>query len=202
MLERTSPLASQLAAGGRDGADGSRPVQIKELRGWYLTQLAAFRGRECEFEQHLSRLLGLDSRPGAAAISSRGALLNTAPGQYWLVTTDRRLERALQMDLPPVDGSVTSLSHSRVRLAVIGPNVPALLAKGISVDLRPERFRVGDFVETGLHHTAILLHRTGEARYELYLLRTFAVSLWGWLVDAALPFGFDIGVEELRAASP
>jgi sarcosine oxidase gamma subunit len=29
-------------------------------------------------------------------------------------------------------------------------------------------------------------------RYELYVLRTFALSVWDWLTDAALPFGYEV----------
>jgi sarcosine oxidase subunit gamma len=202
VFDRTSPLERQLTAGGRDGCVGSRAVEVKELRGWYLTQLAAFRGREPDMAQGLAKLLGIAAAPapGVASVTGRNTLLRTAPGQYWLVTTDITLDRALRAAVPALDGSVTPLSHSRVRLAVSGPGARVLLAKGISVDLRPERLRVGDFVETGLHHTGILLHRAGEDRYELYLLKTYAVSQWEWLIDAALPLGFDVGIEDLRTA--
>ena len=71
------------------------------------------------------------------------------------------------------------------------------LAKGISIDLHPSVFPIGAFAQTRLHHTAILLERSGDIRFELYVLRTFAVSIWEWLIDAALPFGYDTSVEEV-----
>ena len=42
MLERQSAIAYALAKGGHDGADGKRGLRLGELRGWSLTQLAAF----------------------------------------------------------------------------------------------------------------------------------------------------------------
>jgi sarcosine oxidase gamma subunit len=54
---------------------------------------------------------------------------------------------------------------------------------------------VGHFAQTGLHHVPVLLERRGEARYELQVPTTWAVSVWEWLTDAALPFGYDIGVD-------
>jgi sarcosine oxidase gamma subunit len=39
----------------------------------------------------------------------------------------------------------------------------------------------------------VLLHRAAPTSYELYLPRTFAVSLWEWLCDAALAEGFEVG---------
>ena len=48
---------------------------------------------------------------------------------------------------------------------------------------------IGQFALTGIHHTPVLVHRSGEQRYEIYAMRTFALSVWEWLSDAALPLG-------------
>ena len=45
MAERRSALASVLAKGGRDGADGTRRLRLGEIRGWSLVQVAAFPAR-------------------------------------------------------------------------------------------------------------------------------------------------------------
>ncbi len=67
-----------------------------------------------------------------------------------------------------------------------------LLAQGVPLDFHPDVFRIGQFALTGLHHTPVLIHRRGEDLYELYALRTFGLSVWEWLTDAALPFGYEI----------
>jgi sarcosine oxidase gamma subunit len=41
---------------------------------------------------------------------------------------------------------------------------------------------------TGIHHTPALVHCTSENRFEIYALRTFALSVHDWLTDAALEF--------------
>jgi sarcosine oxidase gamma subunit len=41
---------------------------------------------------------------------------------------------------------------------------------------------------TGIHHTPVLVHCTNENRFEIYALRTFALSVHDWLTDAALEF--------------
>jgi hypothetical protein len=50
---------------------------------------------------------------------------------------------------------------------------------------------------TGLHHTPVLLLRSAQNRYEIFALRTFALSVWEWLTDAALPWGYDITAYQL-----
>lgn len=67
-----------------------------------------------------------------------------------------------------------------------------VLERGIALDLHPTVFAVGHFAQTGLHHVPVLLERVGEQRYALYVPTTWAVSVWEWLADAALPFGYDI----------
>jgi sarcosine oxidase gamma subunit len=37
-----------------------------------------------------------------------------------------------------------------------------------------------------------MIHRSGDNRYDLYVMRTFALWAWEWLTDAALPYGYEI----------
>ena len=52
--------------------------------------------------------------------------------------------------------------------------------------------KVGQFALTGLHHTPVLVLRAAEDRYEIFAMRSFALSVWEWLTDAALPLGYDV----------
>ena len=161
---------------------------------------SAFRGRESELAQWLTGLIEADVQPapGVTITGLRGMALNTAPGQYWVISSDAPIARELQSGVSPAAGTATPLSHGYVRLAVCGSGWCDLLSKGISVDLHPDVLRLGDFVQTGLHHIELLLQRTGENRVELYVPRSFAVSIWEWLTDAALPLGYDLRQEEAR----
>ncbi len=203
MFERRSPLARQLASAGRAGLDGSRALQIGEVRGWALAQLAVFPGREAPLAAAVEPLLGagaLAARAGAVQRTAAACLYRTAPDAYWVVAPESALISRLAVAAPMSAGTVTCLSHSRVRLRVEGPAARAVLACGISVDLHPRSFPVGSFAQTALHHTGVLLECCAPQRYELYVLRTFALSLWEWLLDAAAPAGYQIAVESASAA--
>ncbi len=89
-------------------------------------------------------------------------------------------------------GAVTSLSHSRTRIFIEGEPAREVLARSIPLDFHPSAFVIGQFALTGIHHTPVLVHRSGEQRYEIYAMRTFALSVWEWLSDAALPFGYEV----------
>lgn len=56
----------------------------------------------------------------------------------------------------------------------------------------PDVFPVDHFALTGLNHLAVLIHRYEEGRFHLYVTRSFALATWEWMIDAALPCGYDI----------
>jgi len=105
----------------------------------------------------------------------------------------------LARELSSSTGTVTLLSASRVRIRITGSAAREVLAKGMALDLHPAVFEVGRSAQSGLHHTGIFLERVGEDDYEIYVPRTYAEWIWDWLIDAVLPWGYDIQVEDLSA---
>ena len=194
MLERRSALANVLDKGGRDGADGRRRLTLGERRGWSLVQIAGFASTLAELDAVAAPLLGasLPMHVGEAVPAGGRQVLKTGPEQFWILGPDAdEFASQLQSALAPEIGSVTPLSHSRTCIVVEGGAAQALLSKGIPLDFHPEVFRVGQFAQTGLHHTPVLVWRSARDRYEIFALRTFALSLWEWLADAALPLGYE-----------
>lgn len=195
MLERKSALVGALQSGGRNGATGQRRLRIGETRGWNLLQVAAFPATLEELEQAVRPLLGgdLPTRLGKAISVNGRRLLKTGPEQFWIITrASEDLTTAFQAAVTQDIGTVTPLSHSRTCIFVEGLSARELLATGIALDLHPNAFQLDSFALTGLHHTPILIHRSGDNRYDLYVMRTFALWAWEWLTDAALPYGYEI----------
>ena len=197
MFEPKSALASALAQGGRDGADGKRRCRLGELRGWLLLQVAAFPGTIAEVERVLPAIVGapLPKTLGETVAIGAGRVFRTGPEQFWIVGPSQNgdgAEAQLRQTIPPAIGAVTSLSHSRTRIVIDGACARDVLRKGIPLDFDPAVFRIDQAALTGVHHTPILVHRAGADRYELYAMRSFALSVWEWLTDAALEFGYDI----------
>ncbi len=201
MFERHSALEGSLRAGGRDAAHGARQLQLTDVRGWHLAQAAVFRGHEGEFQGQVHACGGPELPVELYRGVTRGDshLVRITPEQYWWIAGSGASIARLARDLPSSAGTVTLLSAGRVRVRVTGPAARELLAKGIALDLHPSAFQVGCSALTGLHHTGIFLERLGEDCYEIFLLRTYAEWIWDWLIDAALPFGYDLDVLELGA---
>jgi sarcosine oxidase subunit gamma len=197
MLEARSALASALAKGGRDGADGKRRCRLGELRGWVLLQVAGFPATAAEVERVLPAVVGapLPKMVSETVAVGAGRVFRTGPEQFWIVgpaEDGAGPEAQLRQAIPAAVGAVTSLSHSRTRIVIEGAGSRDVLRKGIPLDLDPDVFRIDQAALTGLHHTPVLIHRVGADRYELYAMRSFALSMWEWLTDAALEFGYDI----------
>jgi methylglutamate dehydrogenase subunit D len=199
MFEWHSALAGSLTSGGRDGASGGRRLRLSEVRGWHLAQLAVFADHRGEFEEHVRACCGagLPVELHRGLTSGDSHLVRITQHQYWWIAARSDSMIRLARELPAAAGTVTMLSAGRVRLRITGSQARDVLAKGISLDLHPAVFQVGRGAQTGLHHTGVFLERVGDDSFEIYVQRTYAESIWEWLIDAALPFGYDVAVEGL-----
>jgi heterotetrameric sarcosine oxidase gamma subunit len=196
VAEGVTALATVIARGGRDGANGGRALRLIEIRGMELIQLGVFPGSGQAFAAAVEPALGMKLPAGGAQPArDRATVYRIAADQYWVLSRERDLARRLAAAVAPEVGSVTAISHGRARLALEGPDSRAVLATLVPVELHPDAFAVGDCAQTGTHHLAVLLERTGADRYELTVLRSYAQVLWELLADAALRYGYDIQVE-------
>lgn len=175
MLEFRSPLANARPY-------KSNSLVIHEVTGFSLIQAA---GMSSDFEKKLSAILGkLPARAGIASSNDDRTLMRVGPTQFWLVGPQNdKIAAGLQKFC-----AVTPLSHSRTRIRLEGTPARDVLAKGIALDWHESVFKPGMFAMTGLHHTPVLVHCLAPDCFEIYALRTFALSVWEWLCDAALEF--------------
>ncbi len=83
---------------------------------------------------------------------------------------------------------VTPLSSSRTRIEISGRPARDVLAKCAAIDFHKNEFKPGTFAMTGIHHVPVLIHCVAGEIFHLYVLRTFALSIWDYITDAALEF--------------
>ena len=175
MLERVSALASAKPY-------VSAKLKIAERPGFTLTQVA---GLSPDFEAKLSAASGpLPGSVSRAQVNGDRVILRIGPAQFWI------LEPASGTTPASLDGvgAVTPLTHSRVRISLEGAPARAVLAKLIPVDVHPAVFVAGSVALTGIHHTPVTVHCTGEDAFDIYVMRTFALNVWEVVTDAGLEF--------------
>jgi len=153
-------------------------LTLGEARDFTLTQVAGFGN----FGADLAAIAGALPETNDQVVESNGrTIFRTGPQAFWFVGPEKDDLAALLSG----KAVVTPLSSSRSRISIEGCAARDVLRKGIPIDLHESVFTPGKFAMTGLHHTPILLHCTGENRFELYAMRTFAMNVWEWLEDAA-----------------
>ena len=103
----------------------------------------------------------------------------SGPGE-WLVLSEVHAPETLVSELNVRLGDfafVVDQSHGRVALTLSGPDVRRILANGVAVDLHPEVFPVGRAANVLCSHLSVNLTRTGETRFDLVVMRSFAEAL-------------------------
>jgi len=147
-----------------------------------------------DLSQTLRSALGLNCAPavGGSAMAPHLAVLWAGPSRVLGVSgqlSAKQLEYRVVESTADRSLAFIDLSHGRTVFQVSGRDAKSLLAKGCFLDL--DRLEVGGSAITRLGHFTVHLHRANGA-FELYVMRSFAHSLWHWLCDAAEEFGYEV----------
>jgi sarcosine oxidase subunit gamma len=123
----------------------------------------------------------------------------------WLVTAPRGLAPDLTGRLRRAvagrHAAVVDLSAGRAVIEIGGPRARTLLQKGCGLDLHPRVFGPGQCAQTMFAKLPVILDQLGSERpgaerlgavpvYRLFVHRSAARWLTGWLIDAADEFRF------------
>ena len=107
------------------------------------------------------------------------------PDEWQIVTEPDRvadLARELEDALRDQHVAINDLSGGQISLHLVGTDVPALLARGCTLDLHPSVFGVGDCAQSGLAKAGVLLGCIGEVPvYEIIVRRSYSEYLLSWL---------------------
>ncbi|MCR9073092.1 MAG: sarcosine oxidase subunit gamma family protein [Alphaproteobacteria bacterium] len=188
--EARSPLAGHTGPAGGPHHAG---LVLREATGLSLINLRGEAGKS--FAGHVETVLGaaLPTKPNTATQGDGVSLIWLGPDEWLAVSEDgdsgalcARLEEAMTR----VHHAVVDLSDNYAVIEVSGHAARWVLAKGWPQDLHPTVFKTGACSQGMLAHAQIVLERTDEDAYRLFVRPSFAAYLWDWLVDA----GADAGV--------
>lgn len=118
-------------------------------------------------------------------------LFRIAPDRV-LITVDDAFDLPNASYLASLD-----LSHARTRIVIEGPAAEQIMARLASIDSRENAFPCDGFVQTGIHHIGVLIHRTAAQRFEILVPVTWARSVWEVITLNATPFGYKINADIL-----
>jgi methylglutamate dehydrogenase subunit D len=161
MLKASSALASAKPY-------KSNSLTIVEAPDFTLMQYA---GAEKDLKKALGKL-----PPRVGIVQDN--LMRVSPTQIW----------SLSEAVEAPNCFVTPLSSSRTRIEISGAPARDVLSKCAAIDFHPKEFKAESFVMTGIHHVPVLIHCVSAETFHLYVMRTFALSIWDFVTDAALEF--------------
>lgn len=179
----TVPRKSALPA-GQSALSFGPDLTISERRVSSIWQITAWPGEMAKAGKAAAKAAGAKEAPGplAAIEGKKATLVRTEPLRWLLISEDE-----LPAPDPGKAGTVLDLTHARTVIRVEGAETPALLARNIPLDLRPEQFPEGSAATSSLDHTAVtLIARAGGV--ELLVFRSLARSLWHHLETSAAQF--------------
>jgi sarcosine oxidase, subunit gamma len=187
---RRSPLdgfADRLAAAG------DVPEAIRLAEAPFLTQLTLRVAPGSAAAGAAARALGtpLPATPNTTAACGEIEVLWMGPDEWLVVAPSgaqglaERLERAVAAG----HGTVVDVSAQRTAIDVAGADARDVLRKGCALDLHPRAFGPGRCAQTLLARAqVILVARTDEPAYRVFVRASFAEYLAEWLLDAAAEY--------------
>ena len=150
------------------------------------------------FASAVQNATGVALPPSANTVSTGGGrqILWLGPNEWWLTAPDGEAEsllEALRAGFAGQHATACDVSESRAIIRLKGPKAREILMRGVSLDLHPRAFHVGECAQTGLSRANALLHLVDNApTFEIYVLKSFSDYLWRWLEIVARDFNLAI----------
>lgn len=163
-------------------------VTLSEVRNLNLQQLSLW-PQTIDAGARIAQELGFsDGAPrfGCSVVHKQSVMMRIEPLKFWVIGTN-------PLNCDAEEGATLDLSHSRTRLRIFGHHSMDVLNSFLPLDLRDRSFAVGQVASTGFHHVGVTLWRSTDG-YELFVPRSFAVSLWEMLVEGSEQYGLAIEV--------
>jgi methylglutamate dehydrogenase subunit D len=160
-----------------------------------VVQVSTWPAGAAELFAALDQTLGqpVPRQTGQTLQTRLGLLIRTGPEESLLIGSEgTSLAQELRAAIDAHTGSVTDLSHARVRVSVEGNATLQVFSKLFALDLRPSAFPVHEVRLSGHHHLPALLHRRGALDFDLYLFTSYAHDQLDTLIDAGLEYGVDL----------
>ena len=191
MAEPVSSLAGALGRRTVGAIPSEGPgIRLSERPIGALWQVTAWPDRLDAAGKALANTAKAASAPGPGRSVAGGAatLMRIDPLRWWLLSEGALARPALAA----TDATLLDLGHARTAIRIEGRDREALVARLVPVDLRSPSFPEGSVASTGCHHVGVTVLAHGEG-YDLFVFRTFALSLFEHIAKVAAQFGAEIG---------
>jgi methylglutamate dehydrogenase subunit D len=184
-----SAFASLRAAGAGEG------VVAMERIGLAIATVMLRRGKLPELSATVTSHFGVDLPAGPISTTGNGiTFLGTGPGKWLAISgsSDTAFVSRLATTLQGL-ASVVEQSDGLGVLRLSGPALPETLAKGVQIDLAPDRFPAGSVAVTSIAHIGATLWKVDDRpTVDIAVARSLANSFLHWLEASAALRGLSV----------
>jgi sarcosine oxidase subunit gamma len=195
VAERLSAIAEAYRRGELGASQGGPGIIIAERRPLAMVQVTALSGAAATVCAGIAAALGVipAATPNHAAQKDGVTVIWVGPDRWLVVEPERpgrELIARLSEALTSTPAVLVDLSHGRTVFRITGRSSRDLLAKGCGIDFHPRAFPAGSCAQSLFGHVGTLLHAVDEApSFDLYLARSFALTVWEWITESAAEYG-------------
>ena len=187
-------LVARAAAGSKAGAG----VTMSEVAHRTIVNI---RGTASDpaFSSAVEAATGVALPSAANTVSTGGSrqILWLGPNEWWVTGQNGEadaLVETLREKFVGRHAAACDVSESRAIIRLKGPKARDVLMRGVSLDLHPRAFIVGQCAQTGVSRANALIHLIDDApTFEVYVLKSFSDYLWRWVEKVAQDF--DLAIE-------
>lgn len=177
---------------GAEGTTGAGLVTLAERRGLQCVLLQS-RENNRDVNDRVADSFGVRLPTTTGDVSGEESLtvLTLGPDRWLLVVPARTPSLSLEDWRSALNGrncGLTDMSHNWSVIRLGGEARYDLLAKLSSLDTHPRLFPAGRCAQTELRGLYAILHRVDEEHFDVWVMRSYAYTLWEWLTDAAAEF--------------
>ena len=187
------PALEGIAQVGRFGAEKETPgITLSVLPGRSIVSVTARPGQAKSLSALFKKHFGCPL-PGQGCLNYRDriAMHWAGPGHWYIISEDQDLYDKIADRVSDL-ASLCDQSHGRITLIVSGQYARNVLAKGTPVDIHKSVFKPGNCALTEMAHIAVHFAETSTDDFEVSCYRSFAESLWDWLCEMSLEFGYEV----------
>jgi len=190
MPDSVPPLSALAGAARFDGAGAA--LALAERTGSTLLHLEGARPGAALDAVLVALSLAEPPSLGNSGGRDGAWLLGLGPA-IWLLALEQRATLPAALTLSGAAGLAfevaLDISHAYTRIEIAGGKADEVIAKGCALDLHPRRFPPGACAAAGLAGMRAILWRAPDRdRFDLFVGRSHAVSLWEWLIEAAAEY--------------
>jgi len=187
------PLAPLAIPGTGQDAAGDRALTLAERRPGSFVEIACW-SDEGATAKALADAIGAKRPPqiGRGVTAPGQMLLSVGPDRYLALSQETGLANLLAGAVAAEAGALVDLTHGRTGLRISGAPAERLLQKGVSFDLGKSAFPAMSVASTAIHHIGVTLIRADGDTFDVFAMSSFAESLWDWVTDAAVEFGWTV----------